>query len=206
MPRKNLITTTETRQEYSPIFFADNEVQYSSEDVRLVVEDYYRQAEYSIEENRNRVKCQSRYNKTGDGRHMKKSSDRNARVEEIRKAGDYNWIVSIARSRNEIDPNKDLRVKIFQRRTGGSTYDLMLNYIDDILRKPDKSYEEMSRANFNLKILKMLGEQPRSSINFTINNTTNNNAPEEKPAEKVYDISAIRKEARESIIANQDGE
>ena len=79
----------------------------------------------------------------------------------------------------------------------------MIDYVNTIARKPDKTYEEMSRANFNLKLIKILSEQPRMptpSIG-TINNITQINNTE-KPAEKVPETSLkdIRAQALKDAI------
>ena len=191
------------KMEFSPIYFDDGKVQYSSEDVKMVVDDYYRQAENSINDRRNAsLRRKDMYYNKESGR-VWRIQTTNPKVQEIMNNGDYEWIIEVARSRNEIDPNRELRLALFKRENKKTAFEEMIDYVNTIARKPDKTYEEMSRANFNLKLIKILSEQPRMptpSIG-TINNITQINNSE-KPAEKVPETSLkdIRAQALKDAI------
>ena len=191
------------KMEFSPIYFDDGKVQYSSDDVKLVVEDYYRQAENSINDRRNAQFRRKELYRNKDSDRVWRIQTTNPKVQEIIDAGDYEWIIEVARSRNEIDPNRELRLALFKRENKKTAFEEMIDYVNTIARKPDKTYEEMSRANFNLKLIKILSEQPRMptpSIG-TINNITQINNTE-KPAEKVPETSLkdIRAQALKDAI------
>jgi hypothetical protein len=214
MPRAkklNLLDSLSQRKiEYTPILFDNGETQYSSDDVRLCVEDYYRSAEQSIKQNRrvanevykNDINPKYKKNIKEDIPHTPEQ----IRVDEIKKSGDYYFIIQVAKARNELDLMRDLRIKMhtIDEDTGFSKIDLMQNKICDLVSKQSLTYQDMAEIRFTINTLKSINEQASTNVNIgQLNMALNQSAQQaEKVAETVREptIQDVREKALKGII------
>jgi hypothetical protein len=214
MPRAKKLSLldglSQHKVEYTPICFDNGETQYTSEDVRLCVEDYYRSAEKTIVKNRkalneeykNRIDPEFKKDIKDDVPHTPEQ----LRVAEIKASGDYMFIIQVAKSRNELDLMRDLRIQLHSvdENLGCSKIDLMQRKIGDLVAKPTLTYQDMAEIRFTISTLKDLNEQPSTNVNVgQLNVALNQKAEEiEKMAEQVQEPSLkdIRTQAlKESI-------
>lgn len=208
MVSKKLANIQPEERVYAPIKFDNGDIIYSSEDVKIVVEDYYRQAERSIETRRTQSKYffynEKQKEALKNGKYaLEPTLSREEKIlARIKEEGDYNWIIRVCKARNEIDPMRELRFMLNKKRLNGkSTIDMMEEEIKEIAGNPNKSYVDMARAKFNLDFLEKLSKT-MNTPNVTINNIVKNETVQEseKKAEKVIDISQLRSEAKDVTI------
>lgn len=212
MPRSKKLSLLDSlsqhKTEYTPIYFDNGETQYTSDDVRLCVEDYYRSAEKTIIQNRkdlneihkNDIDPNFRKNVEDDVPHTPEQ----LRVAEIKASGDYYFIIQVAKSRNELDLMRDMRIKLhsIDKDTGFSKIDLIQNRICDLVSKPCLSYQEMAQIRFDMNTLKDINEQPSTNVNIGQLNAVLNQSSEktEKIAESIKEPSL--KEIRSQALQN----
>lgn len=196
--------------DYTPICFDNGETQYTSEDVRLCVEDYYRSAEKSVVKNRKNLN--ETYKDDIDPEYKKDIKDdvphtpEQIRVAEIKASGDYFFIIQVAKSRNELDLMRDLRIKLHtvDEKLGCSKIDLMQQKISDLITKPSLTYQDMAEIRFAMNTLKDLNEQPSTNVNIGQLNMALNQSAEktEKVVEamKTESIRDIREKALKGVV------
>lgn len=190
-----------------PIKFNDG-TEYSSQEVAWVVEDYLAAAERSISKRRNAARYQMVLRGTAESTEQLPAeiSQKQEFIRKVRAANDYNWIVAVAISRNELDPMHALRVKVLKTdRPGGSTLDIMVKHIDDVMRDTNSTYCDRARAKDYMKFISELTKTGTSggvSFNFDITEATRTvkqpgpkriNSEEDKPEE--INIRQIRAHA-----------
>jgi hypothetical protein len=218
MPRSKKLSLldglSQHKVEYTPICFDNGETQYTSEDVRLCVEDYYRSAEKTIIKNRKELN--EEYKNRIDPEFKKDIKDdiphtpEQLRVAEIKASGDYMFIIQVAKSRNELDLMRDLRIQLhsIDENLGCSKIDLMQRKIGDLVAKPTLTYQDMAEIRFTINTLKDLNEQPSTNVNIGQFNAVLNQKAEdvEKMADKTPEPSLkdIRKNVIEAEIIERD--
>ena len=90
-----------------------------------------------------------------------------------------------------------LRVKIFDRKqVGGSTFDIMLKHINDVLRDTSSTYADRARAEYYRKFINEIYKEwtPASPRFVPVINTNiiNHYSPEKEEPVKVVNIKDIR--------------
>lgn len=165
---------------YSPIYYDNGEIAYSSDVIELVINDSMQKAERSLEKSRST----SRY-VPGQKKEVVVLSEQEKIVQEIKDRGDYNWIISVVLSRNELDPMRVLRTQMFTKVPGGSTIDIMMKHINDVFRNTSSNYVDRARAKDYIKLLEDLGKKYVPPVPSTvIFNTVNPNSPEPTKVQK----------------------
>lgn len=165
---------------YSPIYYDNGEIAYSSDIIELVINDSMQKAERSLEKSRST----SRY-VPGQKKEVVVLSEQEKIVQEIKDRGDYNWIISVVLSRNELDPMRVLRTQMFTKVPGGSTIDIMMKHINDVFRNTSSNYVDRARAKDYIKLLEDLGKKYVPPVPSTvIFNTVNPNSPEPTKVQK----------------------
>ena len=165
---------------YSPIYYDNGEIAYSSDVIELVINDSMQKAERSLEKSRST----SRY-VPGQKKEVVVLSEQEKIVQEIKDRGDYNWIISVVLSRNELDPMRVLRTQMFTKVPGGSTIDIMMRHINDVFRNTSSNYVDRARAKDYIKLLEDLGKKYVPPVPSTvIFNTVNPNSPEPTKVQK----------------------
>lgn len=192
----------DSKPPFMPIKFSDG-TEYSAQEVAWVVEDYLAAAERSISKRRNAARYQMELRGTAKSTEMLPAavSEKQKFITQVRAANDYNWIVAVAMSRNELDPMHALRVKVLKTdRVGGSTMDIMVKHIDEVMRNINSTYQDRARAMSYMKFISDLskkGSPAGISFDFSITEATRTSAvanagpkrvnsdENEKPEEKV---------------------
>lgn len=165
---------------YSPIYYDNGEIAYSSDVIELVINDSMQKAERSLEKSRST----SRY-VPGQKKEVVVLSEQEKIVQEIKDRGDYNWIISVVLSRNELDPMRVLRTQMFTKVPGGSTIDIMMRHINDVFRNTSSNYVDRARAKDYIKLLEDLGKKYVPPVPSTvIFNNVNPNSPEPTKVQK----------------------
>lgn len=165
---------------YSPIYYDNGEIAYSSDVIELVINDSMQKAERSLEKSRST----SRY-VPGQKKEVVVLSEQEKIVQEIKDRGDYNWIISVVLSRNELDPMRVLRTQMFTKVPGGSTIDIMMKHINDVFRNTSSNYVDRARAKDYIKLLEDLGKKYVPPVPSTvIFNTVNPNSREPTKVQK----------------------
>lgn len=139
---------------YTPIYYDNGKIAYTPEQIKLVVDDYLRKAEKSID----RARSRSKY-APGVKRPMIQPTPEEEFVMEVQEKGDYNWIVSVVLSRNQLDPIRALRTQMYTIVPGGSTIDIMIKHINDVFRDTNSSYIDRARAKDYLKFIDDLSKK-----------------------------------------------
>ena len=167
---------------YSPIYYDNGEIAYSSDVIELVINDSMQKAERSLEKSRST----NRY-VPGQKKEMVVLSEQEKIVQEIKDRGDYNWIISVVLSRNELDPMRVLRTQMFTKVPGGSTIDIMMRHINDVFRNTSSNYVDRARAKDYIKLLEDLGKKytppvvgPAANLNVAVAVQTGGEKPEAK--------------------------
>lgn len=203
----NNITHPETEQQqmhYTPILFPDG-VQYTSEEVGWVVNDYLARAEQSIMVRRNSARYHTKL-RAGfniDNVEEKVQVERTEKekfLTKVRSCNDYNWIIAVVMVRKEIDLMHSLRIKIFDTRPkGGSTFDIMINHINEVLRNTKSTYADRARAEYYRKVINEIskdwtpGTAKYIPTSVNIQNNYNSGAPQkEEPKPEPINIKDIR--------------
>lgn len=194
---------------FQPIVFADG-TQYTSQEVEWVVNDYLAAAERSVGKRRNAARYQMKLRGTAESTDQLpvEITEREQFIAKVKAANEYKWIVAVAQVRNELDPMHALRVKIYSAdRVGGSTMEIMVKHIDDVLRNTKSDYGDRARAKDYIKIINDLGKKWNPSLgvpvfDFSITEATKTtkgitdtpkrvNGPDDEPVEKTT-IKTIR--------------
>lgn len=194
---------------FSPIRFDDG-TEYTAQEVAWVVEDYLATAERSVSKRRNAARYQMALRGTADSSEPLPVaiSERQQFIRKVRAANEYNWIVAVAMVRNELDPMHSLRVKVFKKdRVGGSTMDIMVQHIDDVLRDTNSTYQDRARAQYYMKFIGDLAKKGKPdgiSFDFTLSEATKTlpstkpkriNGPDDEEEEQKVTIRQIRANA-----------
>lgn len=161
---------------YTPIYYDNGTIAYTPEQINLIVNDYLQKAEQSIEKARNK-KMYSPGNKTD----IEQMSDEKKFVLMVKEKGDYDWVINIVLSRNQLDPLQALRTKIYTIVPGGATIDIMIKHINDVMRDIHSSYVDRARAKDYIKFIEDISKkhyQDSSSMNFGFAFQLNNNNQE----------------------------
>lgn len=193
---------------FTPILFDDG-TQYTSEEVEWVVNDYLNRAERSIVGRRAAAKYQMKLRGTAsdDDKSLPvQQTERDKFLAKVKAANDYDWIIAVVMVRKELDPMHSLRVKIFDRKpVGGSTFDIMLNHINEVLRDTKSTYADRARAEYYRKFINEIYKDwtPASpkyipSVNFItqFNNGDNRKDDTKEPVRVSLSIDDIRKKMK----------
>lgn len=156
----------------SPIKFDDG-TEYTAQEVAWVIEDYLAAAERSVAKRRNAARYQMELRGTAESTEQLPAqiTEKQHFIRKVRASNDYNWIVAVALVRNELDPMHSLRVKMFKSdRVGGSTMDIMVRHIDEVLRDTNSTYQDRARAQYYMKVINDLSKKGSpSGISFDVN-------------------------------------
>lgn len=197
---ENMDDKQQLRPRFTPILFDDG-TKYTSEEVEWVVNDYLNQAERSIVGRRAAAKYQMKLRGTWDDKSLPvERTERDKFLANVKAANDYDWIIAVVMVRKELDPMHSLRVKIFDRKqVGGSTFDIMLNHINDVLRNTKSTYADRARAEYYRKFINEIYKDwtPASPkyipTSVNIQNNYNSGAPQkEEPKSEPINIKDIR--------------
>lgn len=183
---------------YTPIMFDDG-TSYTSEEIGWVVNDYLNRAERSIVSRRAAAKYQMKLRGTAtDSENLPEpKTERDEFLAKVRACNDYDWIIAVVMCRKQLDPMHALRVKIFDRKqVGGSTFDIMLKHINDVLRDTGSTYADRARAEYYRKFINEIYKEwtPASPRFVPVINTNiiNHYSPEKEEPVKVVNIKDIR--------------
>lgn len=199
------INDEQPQSRFTAILFPDG-TQYTSEEVEWVVNDYLSRAERSIVSRRSAAKYQMKLRGTAsdDPSMPVAQTARDKFLAKVQACNDYDWIVAVVMVRKELDPMHALRVKIFDRRpVGGSTFDIMLKHINEVLRDTKSSYADRARAEYYRKFINEIYKDwtPATPkfvpFNFFQQINTGDKKSDESPEPvKVIDIKEIRKRVK----------
>lgn len=193
--------------DFTPILFEDGS-SYTAEEVEWVCLDYLAAAERTIDRKRHRARYQRDLQKgllqTTPGNTKKVGTqivlddDRSKFIREVKNNGDYMWIVSVALSRNQIDPMHATRIKMYSMdyKTGKSLVDKMMEEYVNILSDPDRSYQDMAKAKFIRGELELLSKRVLQSgppqINVGVAVNTGGNAPATETKTEIIDVTPVK--------------
>lgn len=193
--------------DFTPILFEDGS-SYTAEEVEWVCLDYLAAAERTIDRKRHRARYQRDLQKgllqTTPGNTKKVGTqivlddDRSKFIREVKNNGDYMWIVSVALSRNQIDPMHATRIKMYSMdyKTGKSLVDNMMEEYVNILSDPDRSYQDMAKAKFIRGELELLSKRviqsgpPQINVGVAVN--TSGNTPAAETKTEIIDVTPVK--------------
>jgi hypothetical protein len=193
--------------DFTPILFEDGS-SYTAEEVEWVCLDYLAAAERTIDRKRHRARYQRDLQKgllqTTPGNTKKVGTqivlddDRSKFIREVKNNGDYMWIVSVALSRNQIDPMHATRIKMYSMdyKTGKSLVDKMMEEYVNILSDPDRSYQDMAKAKFIRGELELLSKRviqsgpPQINVGVAVN--TSGNTPAAETKTEIIDVTPVK--------------
>ena len=193
--------------DFTPILFEDGS-SYTAEEVEWVCLDYLAAAERTIDRKRHRARWQKEYkagrlettpgNTKKVGTQIVLDDDRSKFIREVKNNGDYMWIVSVALSRNQIDPMHATRIKMYSMdyKTGKSLVDNMMEEYVNILSDPDRSYQDMAKAKFirgELEVLsKRVIQTTPTQINVGVAVNAGGNRPVSETKTEIIDVSPVK--------------
>ena len=193
--------------DFTPILFEDGS-SYTAEEVEWVCLDYLAAAERTIDRKRHRARWQKEYkagrlettpgNTKKVGTQIVLDDDRSKFIREVKNNGDYMWIVSVALSRNQIDPMHATRIKMYSMdyTTGKSLVDNMMEEYVKILSDPDRSYQDMAKAKFIRGELELLSKRiiqsgpPQINVGVAVN--TGSNTPASETKTEIIDVTPVK--------------
>lgn len=185
---------------YSPIQFSDG-TEYTAREVAWVVEDFQSAAERAVCQRRNSARYQMELRgtlKNGQSNAVVEQTEKDIFLTKVKACNDYNWILQVVQSRNEFDPMYVLRVQMLKsNRGGGSTLDIMIRHIDDVMRNTESTYGDRARAKDYIKFIEDMGKKwnpkdelpPVPNVNVAVINSPTHAEPE-KP---IVSIKELRK-------------
>lgn len=193
--------------DFTPILFEDGS-SYTAEEVEWVCLDYLAAAERTIDRKRHRARYQRDLqrgllqttpgNTKKVGTQIVLDDDRSKFIREVKNNGDYMWIVSVALSRNQIDPMHATRIKMYSKdyKTGKSLVDNMMEEYVAILSNPDRNYQDMAKAKFIRGELEVLSKrvmqtaQPQINVGIAVNAGGDRQVSETKT--EIIDVSPVK--------------
>lgn len=193
--------------DFTPILFEDGS-SYTAEEVEWVCLDYLAAAERTIDRKRHRARWQKEYkagrlettpgNTKKVGTQIVLDDDRSKFIREVKNNGDYMWIVSVALSRNQIDPMHATRIKMYSMdyKTGKSLVDNMMEEYVNILSDPDRSYQDMAKAKFIRGELEVLSKrvmqtaQPQINVGIAVN--AGGDRPVSETKTEIIDVTPVK--------------
>lgn len=177
--------TTETspdlpQSKYSPIYNDRGEIAYTGTEVEIIVNDYLQRAEQSISRAQNK-----RLYVPGHKTEIAELSKDKKFVLSVQEKGEYDWVINIVLARNELDPLLSLRTKVYSITPGGSTIDIMIRHIDQVMRNTQSTYSDRARAKDYIKFIEDMGKKwnPKDAtptplnVNVGVVNTFDKNEP-----------------------------
>lgn len=159
---------------FSAIQFADG-TEYTAQEVSWVVEDFQAAAERAVCQRRNSARYQMELRgtlKNDKTTAVVEQTDKDKFLAKVKACNDYNWILQVVQTRNEFDPMYVLRVQMLKsNRSGGSTMDIMIKHIDDVMRDTKSTYADRARIKDYMKFIEDMGKKwdPKSSAAPVVN-------------------------------------